>query len=490
MTTQSIARGSPASIVECWYGEYRFVPAPFVEWSVESEHDPDDKTRTVETTRIKLDGTFVILPDGSYERMFTMQETLRTAFSVDGYEFRLVAGAGNTTLASGTVIKDGIFPQVKSVIVEPDIQQHRLDYSVDLIASTASTSGAAVTELTDTWDLSENEAGGYIDVSHNVSAKGINTLSSGTNAIHNAKDAVLPRLGASNLPYYLPGYTEPTASGGGTTNIYEIGLKRTERADTLEGIYSVSEAFAIVSGVNAYIHNQTASFAEDENQIATITINGNITGAGRTNHNASGGIAFDRAYAAFRNTIKPNFATEASGIYAYYKADPQDHYLYTTNWLSLSVSENRYAGTINYTVSYSDDPSENLPSGILEASTSLDRVDGIRLYGSHPIPFRRLGNVVQDIKTTTEGQITVNASARSKNTGNTTTDTNRAINHVQTEINRLRPNSADFQTLRVGNLQQGYNDRELTAQASVVYIFTVGLASVPSADGDITLNTL
>jgi hypothetical protein len=489
MGTESYTGNSFPHVCEVHYGEYRFIPAPLIEWVEEYDHDPNDKSRTIKTTSIKLDGVFY-RAGGSFEQMYEMQKSLRTAFSVDGYEFKIVAGDGNATLPSGTAIISGIYPQIKNVTIEPDLQFNKLDYTVDLYVTEASVSGLAVTDLSETWELKENSDGWYLDVSHSISAKGINTLASGTNAIHNAIAAVKPKLGLSSLPYYLPQYTEPSASGGAATGFFEIGVNRTEQVDPLGGSYSVTENFIIASGTNNYVHSQIGSFEESEDGIATVTLQGTIKGAGRTNYNLNGGVGFTYAKNGFINDVKPNLASNASGIYNAYKENYSDYYLFTTNPLSLSISENKYAGTIQYTVSYNDDPSENLPSGILEASSSTQKTYGIRLKTTHPIPFRRLGNIIQDIKTTTEGQYVVNASAKAKNTGDATVDTNRAIGYVQDEINRLRPVPADYITLRVGDLQQTYSDKELTAEASITYIFTVDLAVVPSPDTDITLLTL
>ena len=493
MPTESRVRStSPASICEVHYGEHRLVPAPFITWTVESQHDDNTKARTIQTTRLSLEGSFLDLPDGAYDRMFKYQESLREMFSVDALEFKIVAGAGNQNLASGTVIKGGIFPQVLNVDVKPDIQHNRIDYTVELLESTASVSGQAVENMSDSWELAENDEDCYIDVTHTVSAKGINTLASGTNAIDNARAAVSPRLGLTNIPYYLPEYTEP--SGGGSpgasrTNIYEVTVSRREASDILGGTYSVTEQFAIVSGTAPYIHNSQNTFEEDENGVATVALRGTIKGLGRSNNNPSGGIAFDRALAGY-NVLKENFPIEASGIYSLYKENASNFYLFTTNPLNRSVAENRCVATIQYAVSYSDDPGENLPSGITEASTSVQRSEAIRLYASHPIIFRRLGNIVQDIKTTVEGRITINSSAKAENTGDATVDTNRAIAYVQSEINRLRPSSADFQSLRIGGVDETFSDKELTAQATATYIYVTDLSSVSDADSDIALTTL
>jgi hypothetical protein len=97
------------------------------------------------------------------------------------------------------------------------------------------------------------------------------------------------------------------------------------------------------------------------------------------------------------------------------------------------------------------------------------------------------------VKTTTEGTITISASARATNTGDPAADTNRAIDHVESELNRLRnlhAQSSDFVTLRVSGLDQGNNDRDLTAEATLSYIFTVDLAATLDEDASVILKRL
>jgi len=484
MSTISQAPNAPPSKVKVFYGSYQLVPAPLVEWVEEYEHDANNKTRTVQTTSLKLDGTSLILPSGSYEQMFVMQTSLREAFSADAQEFRILAGPDNATLPEDTPIASGLYPLVRNVTVEPDIQFSRLDYTIDLVIDSRAPSGLLVSDITDAWELSENTEGLYIDVSHSVSAKGINTLASGTDAIHHAIDAVKPRLGLSTMPYYLPNYTDPNASGGQTVNLYEVSVQRTENADTQAGTYSVTEKFVVASGTDPYSHSRTASFEEDEAGIARVGLNGNVKGWGRTNNNLTGGTGYANAYNGY-TTIRNSFEADASGIYAEFKEGGGT--LYTTNPITLSVSKNKFNGTIQYNISFSDDPKDDLPSGIVEATSSIQRNEAVRLYASHPIPFRRLGNVIQDIETTTEGQVVIAASAKAENTGNASLDVNRAIAYVQDEINRLRPSSVGFETLRLEGINDTSSDKDLSAQVSVTYIFTIDLSSVNSADSDITL---
>jgi len=485
MTTISQVTNPPAAVARVFYGSTELVPAPIIEWTTDIDHDDNTKVRSLITRGIKINGTFLIVPSGSYEQMQVMRTSLEAAFATDALEFRIIAGPGNSTLPAGTAIVSGLYPIVRSVNIEPDVQFNRIDYNIDLVVESNSVSGQLVTDLSDNWELSENADGAYLEISHSVSARGINTLASGTNAIHNARSAVFPLLGLSNLPYYLPYYTEPNASGGGTVNIYDVSLQRSESIDTLGGSYSVTENFILASGSDPYVHERTSSYEEDENGIVRVVMNGTVRGLGRTNLNTDGGVGYAQALAGF-NTIRSQFGSDASGVYNDFQQGAGT--LYTTSPISLSITKSKYNGTIAYNVSYTDDPSEDLPSGIVESTSSIQRNEAGRLYASHPIPFRRLGNVIQDIKTTTEGQIIITTSAKSENTGNASNDVNRAIAFIQDEINRLRPNPASFQSLRLeGGPNVTYSDKELTAQATVTYIFVVDLSSVNSADSDIVL---
>jgi hypothetical protein len=487
MSTISQVNNPPATVAKVIYGGVQLVPAPLIEWGTEINHDSNTKVRSIVRRTIKLTGTSLIVPNGSYEQMQVMRESIEAMFATDALEFQVLAGAGNSTLAENDPIVSGLYPMVENINFDSDVQFNRLDYTVDLLVESNSVSGQLVTDLSDTWDLSENANGAYLEVSHSVSAKGINTLASGTNAIHNARDTVYPLLGLSNLPYYLPYYTEPNASGGQTVGIYEVSLQRTENADTLGGSYAVTEKFIIASGTDTYTHERTSSYEENENGIINIGMNGNIQGLGRTNLNTDGGIGYERALAGF-GVVRALFASDASGVYSEFQEGAGT--LYTFNPVTLSITKNKYNGTVQYNVSYSDDPKDNLPSGIVEATSSIQRNEAARLYASHPIPFRRLGNIVQDIKTTTEGQVVISASAKAENTGDASSDVNRAIAYIQDEVNRLRPNPVSFQSLRLGGGPSvTYSDKELTAQVSVIYAFVVDLSSVNSADSDIVLTS-
>ena len=97
----------PQSAVEVYYNGLKIVPAPLVEWNVESQFR-NDGTRVSTMNRLTLTGTTLITPSGSYEQMYAKQQALRSTFSQDYKNFMILAGPGNRTLAQGTVISSGL----------------------------------------------------------------------------------------------------------------------------------------------------------------------------------------------------------------------------------------------------------------------------------------------------------------------------------------------------------------------------------------------
>lgn len=501
MNVLSEVQNPPQSAVEVYYNNCRLVPAPTIDWTVESQFD-DSGNRTTNINKLVLTGTILIVPSGSYERMYEKQQELFSAFSVDNRDFVILAGDGNRTLPQGTIISSGLRPKVNSINVPADVQFQRIDYTVELEDLVAVSGVSGVTSsLSDQWSFTENSDSCTVNVTHQVSAEGPEGES---DKFEQALRAVQARLGIDKLPLTLPYFVEPNASGlfnithpsnpaGGP--IFEVSVQREEVADVVNGTYSVTEVFAIVSGVPFYFTQRTESFEENENGIATVTLAGTVQGLGRTITPlyGVGGVGFDRACSGFINCVKPQLPWDASGVYVKYKVGSAGSGLAIFNPTSYSITQNRCKGTVDFSVAYTDDPTANLPSGIVSRTCSVSVVEAIRVYASHPIPFRRLGNIVQDIKTTQEGSISIQCQAQAKNTGNTTNDTNRAIQFVQDEINRLKnihAVPADFITLRISNLTEQFSDTDLTSQATLDFIFTSDLNDAPNVNSDIALRTL
>jgi hypothetical protein len=293
----------------------------------------------------------------------------------------------------------------------------------------------------------------------------------------------------------LFGITHPSNAHIGDS-IFEVSVQRDEQADVANGTYSVTEVFTIVSGAPFWFSARTEAFEENENGIATITINGTIQGLGRTlspSFGAEGGLGFDRACSGFVNHVKPQLPFDASGIYVKYKPDATPSGLQTSNPTTFSITQSKCRGTVDFSIAYSDNPALNLPSGIVSRTCAINTVEPVRVQVSHPIPFRRLGPIIQDIKTPTEGTMSIQCQAQATNTGNSLNDTNRVIDFIEDELNRLKgthANPANFDTIRVTGLQQNFSDVDLTCSATLDLAFTLDLAQTPTVTGDITLRKL
>jgi len=490
----------PPAVVEVFYNGSKLTPAPLIDWLAEGQFD-DSGSRTSTLTRITLTGTVLVSPSGSYEQMFVKQEELRAMFAVDYADFVIIAGPANQTLTPGTIISSGLRPKVNSVTVPADTQFIRIDYTVELEdLVTASGVSGVTSSLSDQWSFREDPDTCTVQVTHNVSAEGVDGE---PDKFEQAMRAVKARIGIDKLPIEIPYFVEPNASGlfgfthpsnpsGGP--IFEVSVQREEVADVPNGTYQITEIFTIVSGVPFYFTQHTESFEEDANGVASVTIAGTVQGLGRTITVGlgDGGVGFERASSGFINYVKPGLRWDASGVYAKFKEGGTGSGLAIFNPTAYSVTQNKCRGTIDFSITFTDDPAANLPSGIVSSTNSVSIVEGIRLFASHAIPFRRLGNVIQDIKTTTEGSISIQCQATAKNTGDATADTNRAIQFVQDELNRLKTlhaNSANFVTLRIANLNQQFSTTDLTGQATLDFAFTVDLATVPDINSNIALRT-
>jgi len=475
---------------EVLYGGQKLYPAPLIDFS-RSINRNENKTALSQEDTYTLHGCYIESPSGSYKDIVVGMASLKSIFSSDYLELVIQAGAGNTQLPSGTMIVSGVYPYLDSIGIPQDTDQFRkFDYEVTLKARTAyaGTSGV-VQSSSDTWNWQEDTENATTKVSHSVSAVGINTAVSGgsSNALSNARAFVISRLGAANRPSGLPLYVVPGDVNGVSGVLYEFQRTRTEQIDIENATYQVDEQFVFVSGTVPYSDARTYSYDRDSEAVVSITVAGTIQGYPRSDGTNLRYAAFYNAQSGFLNSIRPNINADASGVYTSYGASGM---LAVGMPTQISFSENRFNGTLTYSYQFTDSPKQNLPSGIIEQSVNVQRKDAIRLMVSHIIPQRRLGNILQDINTPTVGTLTVDANAKAVNTGDMAADVNRAIARVQDLINQNRPNINDFITLRITDFTQTYDNYLLTAQASVVYEFTVDLMTVPDPSSDIILQTM
>jgi hypothetical protein len=472
--------------VELYYGGQRLYPAPLIDFNRSTNRASDDAALSVEDTW-SLRGVYINNSNMGYENVVSEMEDLKTIFAQDGLELVIKAGGGSSTLPSGTLITSGIYPFVESISIPEEVTQfHRFSYEVTLVAKSAASGVSGVVEnATDNWQFNENNDRLTTTVQHSVGAKGINTNTSGvSNALDNAKAFVDSRLGVGALPANYPSYVIPGDVDGDISTIFEFQRTRSESVNVEDGSYDVTETFVFVSGAVPYSDGRTYSYDKTKEGIVTVNINGTLEGYPRSDGTDEPYSAFYNAQSGWTAAIEPYLYSEANEVYSRYGASGT----LANKAINYNITENRFLGTLGYSISYTDDPGENLPSGIVEQSITIQRTDALRMQQSHVIPHRRLGNIIQDIGTPTEGQFRMVASARAENTNDAVADTNRAISHIQDLINQQRPNPSEFITLRMLSKDQSHDKLSLTANATIVYAFTVDLATVQEANTDITLN--
>lgn len=487
---RSTIPGLTPSHIELRYGNAILTPTPLIAFQQSIEFDEAGNRQSITETRT-LNGS--ILTSGfGYHEIARLQSELESAFSVDGNELTIRATASNPCIDAGTFITSGIFPKVISIDVTEDIQVNRLDYSI-VLASTTSGVAGNVENFTNSWQFSENDSDCAVDISHSVSAKGIDSSVSGqaSNAFENARQYVNQFLGLQGAPSGFPIYVHPPS--GSNVGFYEVSTSRAETVNLADGTYAATEEFKLVSGLQPYVDQRTAQVQIDEDSITTVTIQGTIQGLGRTNEGApeaagrtSGGIGFVHALSGFNNSIRPNFHSDGIIVYDRFGGSG----VLVSSPQSLNITQNQCAGTVGYSVTFTDDPTENLPSGIEERTCSVQLTDPVRETAQQLTPFRALGPIFQRICTTSAGSYQVQCSVRATNTGDRVVDTNLAIEHAESEMTRLAPNPADYVDLYISSRSRTIDDTARSITASLTWTFSQDIATVPGDTAPVSLGRI
>lgn len=490
---QSSLPGLNPSFIEVTYGGSLLSPSPLIAHSVQIERDEADNREVIRTTRT-LTGT--ILTSGiSYHFVRQKQRELEAAFAVDNLEFKIVATADHPCLVPGTPIESGVFPLVQSIDIQEDTQFNRLDYVIVLEDATAPSGvSGLVTNLTNNWQYSENETECLIDIIHSVSAQGVNTAISGlpSNALENAKLRITQLLGLEAAPSGFPAYAQPAS--GSDSRFYEVTTSREETVGLEDATYAITEVFKLVSGLLPFADERTAQFAIDDANVTTITLQGTVRGMGRTNDGApagpsrsSGGTGFTNALSGFNALVRPDWTGDALTVYDRYGGSGT---LLIDRPQSISISQTPCAGTVGYSVTYTDNPTENLPSGIQELSCTVQRNDPVVENAIIGVPFSALGPVFQRLCTTSEGSFAIQCNVIAINTGEEIINTNRAIEVAEQQIIKLQPVPADYIQLKLTGRSQTVDRINRSIAVTYTWTFSQSIDTVPSDTGPITLGRI
>ncbi len=198
--------------------------------------------------------------------------------------------------------------------------------------------------------------------------------------------------------------------------------------------------------------------------ITTVSLQGEVKGLGRS---TSG---FTNALSGWNNLVRDALPADASGVYSQLGGSAT---LYTATTTSESISKSEFNGSITYNYSYTDDAQENLPSGVESFDINFADNQPTVVYATFPIFGRTLGNVVQNIGTSTEGSISITGSAKAE-AGYVFTD---LLDYAETRINALRPDSANYVSLRLVAQNVTRDEAANELQFSLQWAYTTNLSA-------------
>jgi len=439
--------------VQMFYGAYEFTPVPLFSWSSDLLRDSKGSGVAI-TNSLDFTGHFLQTTgdNDQIDLLFTDRSSLLTALSSDMDEFKI--------LDNSSGILSGVYPRVENLSIQEGVWADRSQYTFTLSWDEALNSSNIV-DFSENWDYTENEDRRSVSLTHNMSAVGLNTATSGNNALSNAKTFVNARTGSSFQQASHPAFVAVSGSNTAYENL------RTESLDTTAGSYSVTENFTLASG--AYTHTQNATLSTSDG-ISEVSLQGEIQGLGR------GDGAYTSALSGWDNEISSALASDASGVYSSLGGGAT---LYTATPASESISKNAFAGTLGYSYSYTDSADENIPSGVASFDINISDQQPTTLMASLPVFGRTLGNVVQDIGTSTEGTFSITGSAK----GDQGYSNASLLTYCETRINAIRPLSGNYATLRLESqsVNKDTDANEISFSLSWKYTKTLSAAKVDGA---------
>ncbi len=314
---------------------YCFSPVPFLAENVEIINKLKDgvQSRIGTLRRYTFNGT--LLPDTPalsgvnldatcLELLDRKSDQLKSALSEHGGNLLIVDSSGYPVLS--------VYPRVASIDFPESQIVVKRDYQIVFEIEDDFQDGAKVSDFSENWsfDYQEDDT---VSVSHNVSAVGISDMPAGTGALENAKYFVLQRansLDRTQSSFLKSPFAQSIVS---VTNLTEYNHFRNESTDETAGSYEIQETWILASG--AFKDDRTIETSyelNDLNQlIPRISVNGTVEGRGDTTFDR-----FDNAALGFNTFVAPQIGFNA-----------------TSGIESRSRTDNRFAGTVNYSVVYS-----------------------------------------------------------------------------------------------------------------------------------------
>lgn len=334
---------------------YCFSPVPFMSEDVESTSlIIDGEQRRIATTKtFTFEGT--LLPDlpelsgvnseaTCLELLDRKSDQLKSALDED-YGNLLIVDASGYAVLSEHVRVDSINFDLSQIVT-------KRDYTVAFSTEHYSDADARISTFSDTWAFQQQDDD-TVTVTHSISAVGINDIGAPTGALENAKDFVLSRSNTidKTLSFFIK--SPYTSSILDVDNLFEFNHTRSENSDTTAGSYSIDESWVLSSGNYKDDRTIESSWELTGSGILQLStaVNGTVQGYGDDTFSR-----LDNAITAFEDIVAPQIS-----------------FYSTTGILSKSRSDNRFAGTVTYSVDYGVDQQDPLQDRTI--TRSLTRND-------------------------------------------------------------------------------------------------------------------
>lgn len=312
---------------------YCFSPVPLIQDSKQTLTKIKDGTETrlgvIHT--LTFNGTLLpnkpalsgVDPNAScFEILDRKSDQLCAALDEDRGNLLIVDASGYPALS--------VFPKVTSINFPESQMVIKRDYTISFEYEEGFADDCRVSEFDDTWDFSAQEDD-TISVSHNVSAVGVSSQD-GTGALSSAKAFVLNRANTLDRTEYAFLTAPFVPSVVDADNLFEFNHVRTENISKTAGSYAITETWIMASG--NYKDDRTIDKSWELNElgslIETMSINGTVQGYGDTTVEK-----FNNALDAFNDVVAVEIGFFTSAGVA-----------------SKTTSENRFAGTVNYSMTF------------------------------------------------------------------------------------------------------------------------------------------
>lgn len=308
---------------------YCFSPVPLLAESKEFLRVENDSSPLAIITILTFNGILLpdvpalsgVSPDAScIELLDRKSDQLAYALSEDRGSLVIVDGSGYTVVNAR--------PKVTSLNFDESQMVNHRRYSIGFEIESDFGSNK-VRDYGETWSFQQNEDD-TVGVNHSVNAIGIYDPVAATNAVTNAKAFVLTRannLDKTKSSFIQSAYVPALIAVNTLTGFNHV---RSENSDEAAGSYSINESWIMASGTfkDDRTIDQSWDIGSNTTLVESVTINGVVQGYGDTTADK-----LTNAVDGFENFVAPQIG------------------FYTAPGISSrTLSKNRFAGTVNYSL--------------------------------------------------------------------------------------------------------------------------------------------